>query len=89
MSRPRTGAGRRSAAFSRAGRGSSPLPRDVSGDADVEGVLEREEQIHPIERVDAKIEEGEAKRRLFLLQVIQPGLVGLMDGSVSTLAPLV
>lgn len=37
---------------------------------------------------DAKIEEGEAKRRLFLLQVIQPGLVGLMDGSVSTLAPL-
>jgi hypothetical protein len=32
--------------------------------------------------------EGEAKRRLFLLQVIQPGLVGLMDGSVSTLAPL-
>ena len=37
---------------------------------------------------DAKIEEGEAKRRLFLLQVVQPGLVGLMDGSVSTLAPL-
>ncbi|MFN0192407.1 MAG: iron exporter MbfA [Aestuariivirga sp.] len=37
---------------------------------------------------DVKIEEGEAKRRLFLLQVVQPGLVGLMDGSVSTLAPL-
>ncbi len=37
---------------------------------------------------DIKIEEGETKRRLFLLQVIQPGLVGLMDGSVSTLAPL-
>jgi rubrerythrin len=37
---------------------------------------------------DAKIEESEAKRRLFLLQVVQPGLVGLMDGSVSTLAPL-
>ncbi len=37
---------------------------------------------------DAKLEENEAKRRLFLLQVIQPGLVGLMDGSVSTLAPL-
>jgi erythrin-vacuolar iron transport family protein len=29
-----------------------------------------------------------AKRRLFVLQVIQPGLAGLMDGSVSTLAPL-
>lgn len=37
---------------------------------------------------DAKLEEGEARKRLFLLQVIQPGLVGLMDGSVSTLAPL-
>lgn len=37
---------------------------------------------------DAKVEEGEAERRLFLLQVVQPGLVGLMDGSVSTLAPL-
>jgi erythrin-vacuolar iron transport family protein len=37
---------------------------------------------------DAKLEESEAKKRLFLLQVIQPGLVGLMDGSVSTLAPL-
>ena len=37
---------------------------------------------------DIKIEEGETRRRLFLLQVIQPGLVGLMDGSVSTLAPL-
>jgi len=32
--------------------------------------------------------EHEAERRLFLLQVIQPGLAGLMDGSVSTLAPL-
>ena len=29
-----------------------------------------------------------AERRLFLLQIIQPGLAGLMDGSVSTLAPL-
>jgi rubrerythrin len=32
-------------------------------------------------------EKGRAKR-LFLLQVVQPGLAGLMDGSVSTLAPL-
>lgn len=37
---------------------------------------------------NAKLDEQEAKRKLFLLQVIQPGLVGLMDGSVSTLAPL-
>jgi erythrin-vacuolar iron transport family protein len=32
--------------------------------------------------------EDEAQRRLFVLQVVQPGLAGLMDGSVSTLAPL-
>ncbi len=33
-------------------------------------------------------DEAAARRRLFVLQVIQPGLAGLMDGSVSTLAPL-
>src|SRR6201995_3287416 len=33
-------------------------------------------------------EEGESERRLFILQIVQPGLAGLMDGSVSTLAPL-
>ena len=33
-------------------------------------------------------EEARTSRRLFLLQVVQPGLAGLMDGSVSTLAPL-
>ena len=38
--------------------------------------------------VDAQASESEAEHRLFLLQVVQPGLVGLMDGSVSTLAPL-
>jgi len=32
--------------------------------------------------------EEEAQRRLFVLQIVQPGLVGLMDGSVSTLAPV-
>ena len=37
---------------------------------------------------DAKHDEEEAARRLFVLQVVQPGLAGLMDGSVSTLAPL-
>ncbi|MBI2254374.1 MAG: rubrerythrin [Proteobacteria bacterium] len=36
----------------------------------------------------ARHEEHEAERRLFLLQIVQPGLAGLMDGSVSTLAPL-
>jgi rubrerythrin len=32
--------------------------------------------------------EKETARRLFVLQIVQPGLAGLMDGSVSTLAPL-
>jgi rubrerythrin len=36
----------------------------------------------------AKGEEEATNRRLFVLQVIQPGLAGLMDGSVSTLAPV-
>jgi len=37
---------------------------------------------------DAKISETETQARKFLLQVVQPGLLGLMDGSVSTLAPI-
>ncbi len=32
--------------------------------------------------------EETTRRRVFVLQVVQPGLAGLMDGSVSTLAPL-
>lgn len=38
--------------------------------------------------VDANAAEKEAEHRMFVLQVVQPGLAGLMDGSVSTLAPL-
>ncbi|HLN02638.1 MAG TPA: ferritin family protein [Bryobacteraceae bacterium] len=37
---------------------------------------------------DVKGQEDEANRRLFVLQIVQPGLAGLMDGSVSTLAPV-
>ena len=33
-------------------------------------------------------EETATRKRLYVMQVIQPGLAGLMDGSVSTLAPL-
>ncbi len=39
----------------------------------------------PGEKVQA--EDDDARRR-FILQIVQPGLVGLMDGSVSTLAPV-
>jgi rubrerythrin len=37
---------------------------------------------------EARTEEEKSKRRLFMLQIVQPGLAGLMDGSVSTLAPI-
>lgn len=36
----------------------------------------------------AREQEDETARRMFVLQYVQPGLAGLMDGSVSTLAPL-
>ncbi|HZT70067.1 MAG TPA: ferritin family protein [Terriglobia bacterium] len=36
----------------------------------------------------AREQEAESQRRLFVLQIVQPGLAGLMDGSVSTLAPI-
>src|SRR5712691_1327371 len=37
---------------------------------------------------DVVTKEDAAQRRLFVLQIVQPGLAGLMDGSVSTLAPV-
>jgi len=42
------------------------------------------------ERITPKAREAEdhTARRMFVLQYVQPGLAGLMDGSVSTLAPL-
>jgi rubrerythrin len=56
------------------------------------GDLAEEERKH--ERTAEALESAEpedeaaAKRRIFVLQVVQPGLAGLMDGSVSTLAPI-
>ena len=37
---------------------------------------------------EARVQEDDDARRRFVLQIVQPGLVGLMDGSVSTLAPV-
>ena len=36
----------------------------------------------------AREKEDDSERRRFVLQIVQPGLAGLMDGSVSTLAPV-
>jgi rubrerythrin len=57
------------------------------------GDLAEEERNHANaagQMADAGLSSDDAtqEKRLFALQVIQPGLVGLMDGSVSTLAPL-
>ena len=57
------------------------------------GDLAEEERNHAVtaeQIAKTKLSEDEKSRakRLFLLQVVQPGLAGLMDGSVSTLAPL-
>jgi erythrin-vacuolar iron transport family protein len=59
--------------------------------------LANEERGHEIraqeldkQKLPANVKEDEeaAQRRLFVLQIVQPGLAGLMDGSVSTLAPV-
>jgi rubrerythrin len=57
------------------------------------GDLAEEERDHAhtaeqIARTKLSDDEKSRAKRLFILQVIQPGLAGLMDGSVSTLAPL-
>jgi rubrerythrin len=44
----------------------------------------REEELTP----QVQLDEERASRRMFVLQIVQPGLAGLMDGSVSTLAPV-
>jgi rubrerythrin len=52
---------------------------------------EEREHVHAaetLEAVESREDEAETRKRLFVLQVVQPGLAGLMDGSVSTLAPL-
>jgi rubrerythrin len=37
---------------------------------------------------DARAQEDKSHEKLFLLQIVQPGLAGLIDGSISTLAPI-
>src|ERR1700691_5952753 len=53
---------------------------------------EHEERAQALDKenlpANVKADEERAQRRLFVLQIVQPGLAGLMDGSVSTLAPV-
>lgn len=71
-----------------------------AGDVDVRRLLDdlaQAERAHEskaqrlaVEKLGPKAREDEeaTARRLYALQVVQPGLAGLMDGSVSTLAPV-
>ncbi|MCB1496308.1 MAG: rubrerythrin [Bauldia sp.] len=71
-------------------RSADPEVRKLLGDlADIED--SHEALAHRLEEgvsESDRDEERETARRAFVLQIVQPGLVGLMDGSVSTLAPV-
>ena len=58
----------------------------AAAEAGHQSTAERLEQTHLGE--DARISEEANERRQFVLTWVQPGLAGLMDGSVSTLAPI-
>jgi erythrin-vacuolar iron transport family protein len=74
-----------------ASRASDPHIRQLLDDLAQEerGHEERADELGKT-RLPAEVrhQEDEANRRLFVLQIVQPGLAGLMDGSVSTLAPV-
>jgi erythrin-vacuolar iron transport family protein len=70
---------------------SDPATRKLLGDlAEIE--RQHEDFAHGLEEKHLTPEtlstEEKSQRQLFVLQIIQPGLAGLMDGSVSTLAPI-
>jgi hypothetical protein len=52
-------------------------------------VARRADYLHPTNKSQLWVSrQGCRCRQLFVLQIVQPGLAGLMDGSVSTLAPV-
>lgn len=73
-----------------AGRSSDPQVRKLLGDlAEVEaGHQALASRLEADVPQDVKAQETETARRMFVLQIVQPALAGLMDGSVSTLAPV-
>jgi rubrerythrin len=74
-----------------AARATDASIRKLLGDlAEVEGQHEHvaERLVEENVPTDVAHEEKETERRMFVLRIVQPGLAGLMDGSVSTLAPV-
>jgi len=74
-----------------AGRTSDAGIRKLLGDLAV-AEIEHQHTANAIEQKrlpgEVRAHEDEGARKRFILQIVQPGLVGLMDGSVSTLAPV-
>src|SRR5213078_1520161 len=65
--------------------------RKLLGDlaeAERKHVILAENLQHEYVTPEVEAQEEKAHRRLFVLQIVRPGLAGLMDGSVSTLAPV-
>jgi rubrerythrin len=76
---------RRAAEFARDASVRELLVKLAEAEDQHEAIAEKlEDKISP----SARRAEDETARRMFVLQYVQPGLAGLMDGSVSTLAPL-
>ncbi len=74
-----------------AGRTTDAATRKLLGDLAEAGVGHEHTADRLVEEnvpINVQKSEEEAERRIFVLRVIQPGLAGLMDGSVSTLAPV-
>jgi rubrerythrin len=72
-------------------RASEPATRKLLGDlaaAERKHEHKAEEIAAAQEGTSARSDEDEKARRQFILTYVQPGLAGLMDGSVSTLAPI-
>jgi len=74
-----------------AGRTSDAGIRKLLGDL-AAAEIEHQHTANAIEQKrlpgEVRAHEDEGARKRFILQIVQPGLVGLMDGSVSTLAPV-
>lgn len=74
-----------------AARSTDAAVRQLLGDLAQEELKHEEtaQGVHEEQKAEGRLhEEHLAARRLFVLRFVQPGLAGLMDGSVSTLAPL-
>src|SRR6202163_1890062 len=72
-------------------KGTHPLDSEQQHISTTPAERRQQEDTSSVSEVVESIKEaasGDEASRRFLLRVVQPGLAGLMDGSVSTLAPI-